>query len=444
VAVLHDHPTPAFSADWAAAQRNVAAVLDREAALALDAADPLAHMRERFVVAEPDLIYLDGNSLGRLPAAAEAALHETVTQRWGRDLVRAWPGWLDEPTRVGDVLAAGVLGAEPGEVLVGDSTTVNLFKLAGAAAMAAREQDPRRTVLVTNAANFPTDRYVLGGLADLLGMRLRLIDDDLESALGDDTALACLSHVEYDTAERRDIAAVTALGRRRGVRVLWDLSHSAGSVAVRLTDTGADLAVGCTYKYLNAGPGAPAYLYVRRELQPFLQTPIRGWFGQQDQFGMDRDYVAAQGIRRFAAGTPPILGLPLVEIGAGLIAEAGIDRLAAKSVALTSMIIDLADEWLAAFGFSVATPRDPANRGAHVSLAHPEALQICHALIAEAGVVPDYRAAGGERDSLGLVRLGPAPLYTRYVDVWDALQRLRDLVASGAHRKFSTEPGRVT
>ncbi len=282
--------------------------MDREAALALDAADPLAPMRSRFVIADPDLIYLDGNSLGRLAVDAEAALHEAVTRQWGERLVRAWPEWIDAPTRVGDVLAAGVLGAEPGEVLVGDSTTVNLFKLAAATSLAARAADPRRTVIVTNEANFPTDRYVLGGVADLLGLRMRLIrSDELDDAIGPDTALLCLSHVEYDTGERRDLGAITENARSHGVRVLWDLSHSAGSVPVQLAEAGAELAVGCTYKYLNAGPGAPAYLYVRRDLQPHLQTPIKGWFGQQDQFDMERDYVPAAGIRRFAAGTPPIL-----------------------------------------------------------------------------------------------------------------------------------------
>ena len=416
--------------------------MDREAALALDAADPLGPMRSRFAIADADLIYLDGNSLGRLPNASEAAMHATVQTQWGEHLVRAWPDWIDEPTRVGDVLAAGVVGAEPGEVLVGDSTTVNLFKLAGAAAAAARDTDPRRTVIVTNEGNFPTDRYVLAGVADLLGMRMHLIRaEELGDALGEDTALLCLSHVEYDSGERRDLAAVTENARSHGVRVLWDLSHSAGSVPVQLAAAHAELAVGCTYKYLNAGPGAPSYLYVRRDLQPLLQTPIRGWFGQQDQFGMQRDYVPASGIRRFAAGTPPILGLPLVEIGAKLVAEAGIERLAAKSVTLTEMIIELADAWLAPHGFRVATPRDPARRGAHVSLAHAAAWQICQALIEDARVIPDYRA-GSNAD--GLIRLGPAPLYTRHVDVWDAMARLREVVTSGAHLKFSGEPGRVT
>jgi kynureninase len=416
--------------------------MDRGAARAFDAADPLAALRSRFAIADPDLIYLDGNSLGRLPIAAEVALRDVVRSQWGERLVRAWPDWIDEPTRVGDVIAAGVLGAEPGEVLVGDSTTVNLFKVAAAAAAAARDGDPRRTVLVTNDANFPTDRYVLGGVADLLGMQLRLIDiDELDTAIGPDTALLSLSHVEYFTGERRDLAGITARARERGVRVLWDLSHSAGSVPVRLAAARVELAVGCTYKYLNAGPGAPAYLYIRRDLQPLLQTPIRGWFGQQDQFAMDRGYEPAQGVRRFAAGTPPILGLPLVETGARLIAEAGIERLADKSFQLTEMIVELADAWLTPLGFRIITPRAATRRGAHVSLAHASAWPICQALINDAGVVPDYRAeAGGE----GSIRLGPAPLYTRYVDVWDAMDRLRDLVASGGHQKFSRDLGRVT
>jgi kynureninase len=409
---------------------------------ALDAADTLARFRERFVIAEPNVIYLDGNSLGRLPLASRERLQHVVDDEWGTELVRGWSRWLDEPTRVGDLLARDVLGAEPGEVLIGDSTTVNLYKLAHAAASLARQEDPARRVLVTTADNFPTDRYVLEGLAGQLGMQLRLVEaGDLEAALGPDTALLCVSHVEYATGERHDLAGITALARSHGTRVLWDLSHSAGAIPVELTASGAELAVGCTYKYVNAGPGAPAYLYVRRELQPLLRSPIWGWFSQADQFEMTAGYEPTQGIGRFAAGTPPILGLPLVEAGTQLIGEAGIATLAAKSVALTALIIELADAWLAPLDFDVVTPREPSRRGAHVSLAHPQARQICRALIESADVIPDFRAAA---DGSGTIRLGPAPLYTRYGEVWEAMTRLRDLVATGGHLRFSAATGRVS
>jgi kynureninase len=278
-------------------------------------------------------------------------------------------------------------------------------------------------------------------------MELRFIDAAagleaaVEAALGPDTALLSLSHVEYASGERYDLAGITTLARSRGVRVLWDLSHSAGVVPIELTASGAELAVGCTYKYLNAGPGAPAYLYVSRELQPVLRSPIWGWFSQADQFGMAPAYEPAAGILRFATGTPPILGLPLVATGAEIVGEAGIQALAAKSVALTELIIELSDAWLRPLGFRVATPRDPARRAGHVSLAHERARQICRALIDGAGVIPDFRA---DADGGGTLRLGPAPLYTRYSDVWEAMSRLRDLVAAGDHLAFSAQAGRVT
>ncbi len=426
--------------------------LTRDAAAALDADDPLAALRERFVISDPDLIYLDGNSLGRLPKSSAARLAQVVESEWGHDLVRGWERWIDEPARVGDVLARDVLGAEPGEVLVGDTTTVNLFKLLAAAAELARQESPARTTLVTTAANFPTDRYVIEGLARLLNLRVELLRPDagalgaslereLAAGLGARAAVLCLSHVEYASGELHDLERLTAVAKAHGVRIVWDLSHSAGAVPVRLAASGVELATGCTYKYLNAGPGAPAYLYVRSALQAQLRSPIQGWFSQQDQFGMAERYTPARGILRFATGTPPILGLPLVEIGAQLVGAAGIDALAAKSGRLTALMIELADAWLEPLGFTVATPRDPVRRAGHVNLAHRQARQICRALIEQAKVVPDYRAAA---DGAGTIRLGPAPLYTRYTDVWDGLDRLRALVASGGHEGFSAESGRVT
>ena len=404
----------------------MAGALTREAAAALDAGDPLAGFRERFVVTDPERIYLDGNSLGRLPAATRDRLRALV-EEWGDRLVSGWPQWIDAPARVGDALAAGVLGARPGEVIVGDSTTVNLYKLCSAAL------DLRPGALVTDRANFPTDRYVLEGLARQRGVELRIADGPpLEGA-----AVVLRSHVDYRTGELADMRGYTEAARREGARVVWDLSHSAGAVPVGLREAGVELAVGCTYKYLNAGPGAPAFLYVAEELQGELRSPIWGWFGQRDQFDMDRDYDPVEGIGRFLAGTPPIIDLAAVEEGVRLTAEAGIGALREKSVALCELLVALHDERLAPLGFSLGSPREPERRGSHVSIRHGEAWPICQAMIERAAVIPDFRGP----DS---IRLGVAPLYTRFVDIWDAVDRVCGLVERGEHAAFDATPGRVT
>jgi kynureninase len=342
---------------------------------------------------------------------------------------------------VGDLIGTRLLGSRPGEVVLSDSTTVNLYKLA-AAALDAR---PGRRVIVTDDDNFPTDRYVLQGLAAARGHRLRMLASDpdagvsadaVAAAVDGDVALVSLSHVAYRSGALADLPAITGVAHRAGALVLWDLSHSGGSVPVGLAEAGVDLAVGCTYKYLNGGPGAPAYLYVRGDLQEELRQPIWGWFGQRDQFAMADRYEPAPGIDRFCAGTPPVLGCLAVAEGAGLVAEAGIDRLREKGVALSGYLIELADAWLAPLGLRVATPREARRRGSHVSLAYPRAWQACQAMV-DAGVLPDFRAP----DRL---RLGPAPLYTRFVDVHDALARLRDLLAAGRHLGYPTAPARVT
>jgi kynureninase len=326
-------------------------------------------------------------------------------------------------------------------VVVSDSTTVNLYKLA-AAALDAR---PGRRVIVTDDDNFPTDLYVLQGLARQRGLDLRVVPADpdegldlptLAAALDDDVALVSLSHVAYRSGALTDLTAVTELVHDAGALVLWDLSHSAGSVPVPLTDSGADLAVGCTYKYLNGGPGAPAFLYVRAELQAALRQPIWGWFGQADQFGMGAEYVPVDGIERFCVGTPPVLATYAVDEGVRTVADAGIGAIRAKGVALTSYLIELADAVLAEHGFRVASPRAAGRRGAHVSLAHPQAWQVCQALIAT-GVVPDFRTP----DRL---RLGPAPLYTSFTDVWDGIEAIRRIVAAGDHESYPATRSSVT
>ena len=415
-----------------------APLTDRAQAERLDAEDPLAPFRERFVIDDPETIYLDGNSLGRLPVATQARLAE-LTAQWGSELVGGWHEWIDLPERIGDLLASGVLGARPGEVLVADSTTVNLFKVAGAVL------DTREGAIVTDAENFPTDRYVLDGLARLHDRELRIFEaDPLAGPRPEDVERACtrgevglvvLSHVAYRSGALADIEAINRAAAP--APVVWDLSHSAGAVPVELDRRGVEFAVGCTYKYLNAGPGAPAFLYIREDRQEGLRTPIQGWFGQRDQFQMERPYEPAPGVRGFLAGTPTILALGAVEEGARLVSEAGVDRLRDKAAALTELIVAIHDERLAPLGFRLGSPRDPARRGAHVSLAHDDAWPICRALIERARVIPDFRGP----DS---IRLGVPPLYTRFVDVYDALERLAALVERGDQREVDSGPLRVT
>jgi kynureninase len=419
--------------------------LTRRGAEALDAADPLAAFQQRFAGTEDDAadrsIYLDGNSLGRLPRETPAALARVVEQQWGDGLVGSWADWIGEATRLGDALAAGVLGARPGEVLVADSTSVNLYKLLVAGARAR----PGRDVLVCTADDFPTDRYVVAGVAESLGMTVRELPADIDegldaatlaAALDDRVAVVVLSSVAYRSGALADVVAVTRRVHEVGALVLWDLSHAVGAVPVELAAADADLAVGCTYKYLNGGPGAPAFLYVRRDLQERLRSPIQGWFGQRDQFAMGPVYEPADGIERFGVGTPPVLAMAAVDVGVRLVAEAGIERLAAKGRAMSELIAALGEAWLAPHGVALASPRDPARRGSHVTFAHPQAWQLTQALI-DRGVVPDFRTPDR-------VRLGPAPLYTRFVDVWDAMDRFRAVLDEGAQARYPAERARVT
>ena len=328
---------------------------NRTYAQQLDLADPLARFRDRFVWAAGAPIYLDGNSLGPLPIATQARIAEVVGSEWGAGLVRSWGSWVGLPREVGDLVGAHLTGAAPGQVLVSDSTTVNLFKLVNAAL----EAQPGRRVLVTDDDNFPTDRYVLQGIAAQRGCELRMIHTDLDQgvseeallgALGPDVALVSLSHVAYRSGALADMPRLSGLVHEAGALMLWDLCHAVGAVPVKLDDAGADLAIGCTYKYVNAGPGAPAFLYVRREMQDRMRQPIWGWFGQNDQFAMGPAYDPVPGIERFGTGTPQIIGTVAVAEGTKLLAEAGIDRLREKGVALTSYLIHLADEWLAPQG----------------------------------------------------------------------------------------------
>ncbi len=406
-----------------------------------DAADPLAKFRDRFVIPDPSLIYLDGNSLGMLPRVTAERINTIVHHEWARGLVRSWDTWMDLPRSAGDLIGAHLVGAAPGQVVVGDNTTVNLYKLARAA-LAAR---PGRTVIISDDDNFPTDRYVLAGVAAERGAELRLLHTDIDkgitaeavrAAVDERTALVCLSHVAYRSGALADMAAITEISHEAGALVLWDLCHSAGAVPVALDACGVDLAAGCTYKYLNAGPGAPAFLYVRSDLQSELHQPIQGWFGQRDQFAMGPAYDPVPGIGAFTTGTLDVIATAAVEEGVRLLAEAGIGRLRDKGIALTDYLIGLADAWLAPLGAALASPRDPARRGSHVTLHHPEAWRISQALT-RAGVVGDYRTP----DRL---RFGLAPITTRFTDVWDAMDTARRIIEDKTYEDFPAEPARVT
>jgi kynureninase len=399
---------------------------ERAAAEALDAQDPLGSFRERFVVPE-DLVYLDGNSLGMLPLATVDRLAEVVAGQWGGRLIRAWgDGWMELPATVGDLLGASVLGAAAGQVVVADSTTVCFYKLASAAL----DLRPGRTEIVTDRDNFPTDRYVLEGLAASRGLSIRWIScdaddgasvDDVAAVVGPSTALVTLSHTAYRSGFVADMAGISSAASEAGAVTLWDLSHSAGSVPVELDRWGADLAVGCTYKYLCGGPGSPAYMYVRSGLQSELRQPIWGWLGREDPFAMAPGYVPAAGVEGLLSGTPSVLALACVEEGVRLVACAGMEAIRSKGLALTSYLVELADARLASFGVSLGSPRDPLVRGSQVALRHPDAEQLCAALI-ERGVIPDFRAPD-------VIRIGLSPLTTRFVDVWDGVEALRELLA---------------
>jgi kynureninase len=407
----------------------------------MDTEDELGQFRDRFVRDDPGLIYLDGNSLGPLPVRTQARIADVVDQDWGVGMVRSWQHWVTLPRQAGDMLGEHLLGAAAGQILVCDSVTINLYKLA----CAALDARPGRDVIVTDDDNFPTDRYVLEGVAAQRGCELRMISTDIDGGLDRDTlaaalddrvALVSLSHVAYRSGALADMAGLTELIHQAGALVIWDLCHSAGSVPVELDASGTDLAVGCTYKYLNAGPGAPAFLYVRADLQGGLRQPIWGWFGQRQQFEMGPGYDPVPGIEAFATGTPQIIGTVAVEEGTRLLGEAGIDRLRAKSTALTGYLIALADEHLAPHGFALATPRADDRRGGHVSLRHPEAFRISQALIREK-VIVDYRTP----DRL---RVSPVAITTSFTDVWDAVDKTRRITAEKSYGDLSAEPGRIT
>ncbi len=406
-----------------------------EEATARDAADPLADFRSRFVSDDPNLIYLDGNSLGRLPRKAIRLIDEVVEGQWGDRLIRSWnEGWWDLQLELGDLMAP-LIGAAPGDVIISDSTSVNLFKLA----MAAVQSRPGRHTIVTDDLNFPSDVYVLGGIARMLGDQYRLVViesdgvhgplDALADSIDSDTALVSLSHTSFKSGYTYDLGVMTRMAHDAGALVLWDLSHSVGAVPIDLGGSNTDLAVGCTYKYLNGGPGSPAFLYVRSDLQSTLENPITAWWGHTDPFALDLDFVPTPGIRRFHTGTMPIVSMAAIRAGVNDVAEAGMDRIRSKSVLLSDYVISMWETHLEGLGFTLGSPRDPAWRGSHVALAHPEGWPITRALIDAASVIPDFRAP----DTL---RFGLSPLYTSFLDVHTAILRLKAVVETGIYEDF--------
>jgi len=381
-----------------------------------------------------DLIYLDGNSLGRLPKAAINATRNLVENEWAEELVLGWEHWIDQGVAVGDKLAP-LIGASPGEVAVCDQTSINLYKLASSALTASG-----RTDIVTDRGNFPSDRYILEGIAAAHGGRIVLLDEDptteqIAHAVTEAVGVVSLSHVAYRSGMMHDGAAVTRIAHDGGAYMVWDIAHSAGSVPVALNEWNADLAVGCTYKYLNGGPGAPGYLYVREDLQTVLEQPIPGWYSHTNQFAMSSDYEPAPDIRRFIVGTPPMASLVGAEVGIDVTAEAGIDALRAKSLLLTDLFIEGVDA-LGQTGFTVVTPRDHTTRGSHVTLAHDNAYQISQA-IRDHRVIPDFREPN-------LVRFGFTPLYTTFNEVAQAIEIIATIMDSREYEQFPTTRLAVT
>jgi kynureninase len=422
-------------------------VTDRSYALHLDEIDPLAKYRDQFVNTDPNICYLDGNSLGRLPKQTINVVNRYLLDEWGAQAVEGWTHWIEEAQTTGDLIGRSTLGAAGGQVLACDTTSVNFYQLVGAA-LAARGD---RKTIITDAANFPTDRYILQGMALQLGLNLVVIDNEsagvcqyeritpeiLEPYLSDDVAVVTFEVIQYRSGARNDMKSITELVRKYGGLTIWDASHATGAIELNFDSIGIDLAVGCTYKYGNSGPGSPAWMYVNQRIQSELQVPIQGWFAQSDQFEMGPIFEKNQSIRGYQTASPSLIGLRCVQSAFAMIEEAGIDSIAKKSATGTEMMIALYDAWLAELGFTLNTSRDPNERGGHISLIHPEAKRISIALRQFANVIPDYRAPNS-------IRLAISPLPTSYVEVWDGFQRLRDLVSTRLYEKVSAEGLKVT
>ena len=421
--------------------------LDRNFVLDLDTKDPLAKFKSEFVVDDPQLCYLDGNSLGRLPKRTITAVTDFLTKEWGPELVSGWSHWVDEAQPTGDLLGKSALGAAAGQILVCDTTSVNFYQLC----VAAIKARPNRKTVITDAANFPTDRYILEGIAKQFGLNLVIIQNEdpnvatnerittevLAPYLNDDVAMVTFQIIQYRSGARSEVKAITDQVRAIGGLVLWDASHAVGAIELDLDNSGVDLCVGCTYKYGNSGPGSPAWLYVSKRIQNELQVPIQGWFAQEAQFEMGPKFEKAESIRGFQIASPSLIGIRCVQSAFNMINEAGITQIATKSAQGTELMIDLYDHWLKPLGFELNTPRNSDHRGGHISLVHPDAAQICVALRTLSKVIPDYRTPNS-------IRVAISPLATSYVEVWDGFARIRDLVASGEYKKVKESGSRVT
>jgi kynureninase len=401
----------------------------RSSAEKLDREDPLASARDRFVIADPELIYLDGNSLGRLPLETRDRIMQVIDHQWGERLIRSWgEGWMDLPVEIGDRLGASVLGAQAGETIVCDNVTVNIKKLM----YSAHAMRPDRTDVIAHRGDFPTDRYLATHQANARGGQVRWIEndtsvdprpldaDDVTALLDENIAFVHLSAVDYRSSAVADLVAITNAVHDAGALMMWDCSHAAGAIELDLNSIDADFAVGCSYKYLNGGPGAPAWIWANSRNHDQLSTPIPGWMGHADVFAMSDEYVPAPGVRQFMTGTPSPIALAAVSAGIDMIADYGMNAIHHKAKALTTYAVDLADELFDGLGVTVASPRSAEHRGAHITLRHPDAHTLVDQLV-ERNVIPDFRNPDG-------IRVGLSPLTTRFVDIFDGLSALHDLL----------------
>jgi len=427
-------------------------MFSRQDALDLDAKDPLAKYRELFVFTDPDVCYLDGNSLGRLPKSTVETINKFLIEGWGTKIVDGWGEWIDKAETTGDLIGRAALGAAAGQTLAMDTTSVNFYRLVRAA-ISAR---PGRKTIITDEANFPTDRYIMQGIAEELGLNLVVIPNDLQEHstgdtfsdelvtpeilkpyLNDDVALVTISVVAYRSGALHNIKELTDLVRASGALMVWDASHAVGAVDMQFDRDGVDLAVGCTYKYGNSGPGSPAWLYVSKRIQSELQMPIQGWFAQRNQFLMGSKFDQIEGMRGFQIASPSIIGLLCIDEGFGMIEDATIAQINAKASKGTDKMIELFDQWLVPLGFELVTPRDSKLRGGHISIYHPDAAQIARGLRDDMKVIPDYRAPNS-------IRLAISPLPTSYVEVFDGFERIRDYTQSGKYKDLDLSSVKVS
>ena len=415
----------------------------RSAAEALDAQDPLAKYRQQFLINDSSLCYLDGNSLGRIPRETITVVENYLRHEWGTNLVSGWSQWIDEAQTVGDLIGRSALGATAGQTLCVDTTSVNFYQLC----CAAIDARPGRNIVISDTANFPTDRYVLEGICKQRGLKLVLIDDDhdeefvstemLAAVLSENVALVTLSVIQYRSGSLHDVAKLTKLARDAGALFVWDASHGVGVVPLQFDRDRIDLAVGCTYKYCNSGPGSPAWLFVSRAIQNQLGVPIQGWFAQHDQFEMGQGFERASGMRGFQIASPSIVGLRCVSTAFSMIEQAGLSAIADKAAHGTELMIALHDAWLAPLGFSLVTSRDAKNRGGHITLRHPQAKKISEAMRIFGNVFGDFRRPD-------CLRLAISPLATSFAEVWDGFSRIRNIVATKKYDEIPESTNRVT